>query len=252
MKTTGNTILITGGATGIGYAMAESFLEAGNEVIICGRRENRLLEAQKRHPDFHIRVCDIADRTDQEKLVKWISDELPNLNILINNAGIQRDIDLTKGIGEFLAGENEIIINLEAPIILSGMFIPHLIGKENAAIINISSGLGFIPSASMPVYSATKAGIHAFSMALRHQLLKHGIKVFEVIPPGVDTELNIEGRAGRGGYKPDLKPEEFVAGIMKVFKNDVFEIGYGMTAGLINASRKELDESFRRMNSQGG
>jgi uncharacterized oxidoreductase len=250
MKTTGNTIVITGGATGIGYAMAESFLEAGNEVIICGRRENRLLEAQKRHPELHIRVCDAADRAEQEKLIKWISEKFPNLNILVNNAGIQRDIDFTKGIDEFLDGENEIIINLEAPIILSGMFVPHLIGKKNAAIINISSGLGFIPAASMPVYSATKAGLHAFSMALRHQLLNHGIKVFEVVPPGVDTELNMEGRSGRGGYKPDLKPAEFVAGIMNDLKNDVFEIGYGMTAGLIKASRKELDESFRRMNSQ--
>jgi uncharacterized oxidoreductase len=101
----------------------------------------------------------------------------------------------------------------------------------------------------MPVYSATKAGLHAFSMALRHQLLKHGIKVFEVVPPGVETELNLEGRSGRGGYKPDLKPDEFVAGIMNSFKDDVFEIGYGMTAGLSKASRKELDESFKRMNS---
>ena len=250
MKISGNTILITGGATGIGYAMAESFLEEGNEVIICGRRKNRLLEARKRHPEFHIKVCDVADRANQEKLVKWIYDEFPNLNILVNNAGIQRDIDFTTGISGFLDGENEIIINLESPIILSGMFIPHLIGKKNAAIINISSGLGFIPAASMPVYSATKAGLHAFSMALRYQLLKYSVKVFEVVPPAVDTELNMEGRGGRGGYKPDLKPGEFVAAIMKDFKNDVFEIGYGMTAGLINASRKELDESFRRMNSQ--
>jgi uncharacterized oxidoreductase len=102
----------------------------------------------------------------------------------------------------------------------------------------------------MPVYSATKAGLHAFSMALRHQLLNHGIKVFEVVPPGVDTELNMEGRSGRGGYKAGLTPEEFVAGIMKGFKNDIFEIGYGVTAGLSKASREELDENFRRMNSQ--
>jgi uncharacterized oxidoreductase len=101
----------------------------------------------------------------------------------------------------------------------------------------------------MPVYSATKAGLHAFSMALRYQLLKHGIKVFEVVPPGVDTELNMEGRSGRGGYKAGLTPEEFIAGIMKAFKNDILEIGYGTTAGLSKASRKELDESFKRMNS---
>ncbi len=250
MDISGNTILITGGATGIGYAIAESFLASGNEVIICGRREDRLLEAQKKHPEFHIKVCDVADEEDQRTLVEWITAKFNNLNILVNNAGVQRDIDFTNGISEFLAGENEIKINLEAPIILTGLFIPHLTGKKEAAIINVSSGLGFIPAARMPVYSATKAGIHAFSMALRQQLIKLGIKVFEVVPPAVETELNPEGRAKRGNYKVDLKPEEFVAAIMKGFKNNIFEIGYGMTEGLIKASREELDKSFQQMNSR--
>jgi uncharacterized oxidoreductase len=250
MKISGNTVLITGGATGIGYAMAESFLEAGNAVIICGRREERLLEAQKKHPDFHIKVCNVAEEAGRRTLVEWITTTFGNLNILVNNAGVQRDIDFTKGIAEFLAGENEIKINLEAPIVLSGLFIPYLIGKKEAAIINVSSGLGFVPIARMPVYSATKAGMHAFSMALRQQLLKLGIKVFEVVPPMVDTELNPEGRAKRGNFKVDLKPEEFVASVMKGFKNDVFEIGYGATEGFIKASRAELDKSFQQMNSR--
>jgi uncharacterized oxidoreductase len=102
----------------------------------------------------------------------------------------------------------------------------------------------------MPVYSATKAGIHAFSLALRHQLAKTGIKVFEVVPPAVDTELNAEGRAQRGNFKADLKPAEYVASVMKAFENDVFEIGYGMTEGLIKASRPDLDKSFQQMNSR--
>ncbi len=250
MNISGNTILITGGATGIGYAIAESFLEAGNEVIICGRREERLLEAQKKHPELHIKVCNVAEEGDRRTLVEWVSVHFSNLNILINNAGVQRDIEFTKGISEFLSGENEIRINLESPIILSGLFIPHLTGKKEAAIINVSSGLGFIPAARMPVYSASKAGMHAFSMALRQQLLKSGIKVFEVVPPAVETELNPEGRAKRGNYKVDLMPDEFVAAVMKGFKNDIFEIGYGMTAGLIKASRKELDKSFQQMNSR--
>jgi len=250
MEISGNTVLITGGATGIGYAMAEYFLEEGNEVIICGRRKEKLLKAQQKHPDFHVKVCDIAEAKDRETLLNWISSSFNNLNILVNNAGIQRDIDFTKGISEFLDGENEIRINLEAPIILSGMFIPILAGKKNAAIINISSGLGFVPAACMPVYSASKAGLHAYTMALRYQLLKSGIKVFEIVPPAVDTELNPEGRAGRGNYKAGLKPREFVAAVMKGFKNDVFEIGYGMTEGHIKASREELDRSFQRMNSQ--
>jgi uncharacterized oxidoreductase len=250
MNISGNTILITGGATGIGYALAESFLKAGNEVIICGRREGRLLEAQNKHPEFHIKVCNVAEEADQRALVEWISTRFSNLNILVNNAGVQRDIDFTKGISEFLAGDNEIKINLEATIILTGMFIPYLIGKKESAIINISSGLGFVPAARMPVYSATKAGLHAFSMALRQQLLKVGIKVFEVVPPAVDTELNPEGRAKRGNFKIDLKPEELVAALMKGFINNIFEIGYGMTEGHIKASREELDRSFQQMNSR--
>jgi uncharacterized oxidoreductase len=250
MKISGNTVLITGGATGIGYAFAEAFLEAGNEVIICGRREKRLLEAQKKHPNLRIKVCNVAEETDRRALVEWAAANFSKVNILINNAGVQRDIDFTKGIGEFLAGESEIRIDLEAPIVLSGLFIPYLAGKTEAAIINVSSGLGFVPAARMPVYSATKAGLHAFSMALRHQLSKLGIKVFEVVPPAVDTELNPEGRAKRGNFKAGVTPEEFVAGVMKGFKNDVFEIGFGMTEGFIKASRAELDRSFQQMNSR--
>jgi uncharacterized oxidoreductase len=250
MEMSGNTVLITGGATGIGYAMAELFLAAGNEVIICGRREERLLAAQRVHPGLHVKVSNVAEEGDRRKLVEWVTAKFSNLNMLVNNAGVQRDIDFKDGIADFLAGENEIAINLEAPVILSGLFIPLLTGKKGAAIINVSSGLGFVPAARMPVYSATKAGMHAFSLALRHQLAKTGIKVFEVVPPAVDTELNAEGRAKRGNFKVDLTPAEFVAPVMKAFENDVFEIGYGMTEGLIKASRPDLDKSFQQMNSR--
>lgn len=250
MDISGNTILITGGATGIGYAFAESFLVAGNEVIICGRRKEKLNEAQKKHPDFHIKACNLAEEKDRRSLVEWISSRFNSLNIVVNNAGIQRDIDFTKGISGFLNGENEISINLEAPIILTGLLIPLLTGKKDAAIINVSSGLGFIPAARTPVYSATKAGIHAFSMALRHQLSGVGIKVIEVIPPAVDTELNQEGRSRRGNYRPDVKPGEFVVAVMKGLKNDLPEIGYGTTERLNKASREELDNSFQQMNSR--
>jgi uncharacterized oxidoreductase len=250
MDISGNTILITGGATGIGYAMAEAFLEAGNEVIICGRREERLIEAVKKHPELHYKVCDIAGEASRSELVSWMLAEFGNFNVLVNNAGIQRDIDFTNGVSGYLSGENEIRINLEAPIVLTGLCIPLLTGKKQAAIINISSGLGFIPAAPMPVYSATKAGIHAFSMALRHQLNKSGIKVYEVVPPTIETELNREGRAKRGHYKVDLMPAEFVSAVMQGLKDDVFEIGYGMTQGLIKASREDLDRAFLQMNSR--
>jgi uncharacterized oxidoreductase len=248
MKLSGNTVLITGGATGIGFAMAQAFLQAGSEVIICGRREARLREAQQRCPALHLRTCDVTNRSDCRALVQWVGANFPSFNMLVNNAGVQRDIDFTKGVEAYLAGESEIKVNLEAPIILSGLFVPQLIGKTQAAIINISSGLGFVPAAPMPVYSATKAGIHAFTMALRHQLSKLGIKVFEVVPPPVDTELNPEGRARRGDFKAGLAPEEFVAAIMHGLEADALEIGYGMTAAMLNASKAELDRRFQQMN----
>ena len=175
----GNTALITGVATGIGLALAEAFLAAGSEVVICGRRESRLLEAQQRRPSLHVRTCDLANPEECKALAHWTARNFKSVNLLINNAGIQRDIDFVQGADELLSGQSEIRINLEAAILLSGLFVPQLIGKTQAAIVNVTSGLGFVPAARMPVYSATKAAMHAFSMALRHQLKPVGIQVLE-------------------------------------------------------------------------
>lgn len=248
MELSGQTVLITGGGSGIGYALAEAFLSAGSRVAVCGRRDGELLRAQKNHPDLLIKTCDVSKEEDRLALLEWAGRVLPDLNVLVNNAGIQRDIDFTGGVGEFLAGDNEIRVNLEAPIVLSGIFIPLLRRNRNPAIINVSSGLGFIPSAKTPVYSASKAGIHAFSMALRHQLKDAGFQVFEIVPPAVDTGLNPEGRAKRGHFKPVLGPMEFVASVMKDLERNIPEIGYGDTENLIRASRPELDRNFERMN----
>ena len=250
MRLSDNAVLITGGGTGIGYAMAEAFLEAGSTVAICGRTAKRLLEARAKHPELHTRVCDVSKEEDRKGLVDWAAAQLPGLNVLVNNAGVQRDVDFTKGIDDFLAGENEIRVNLEAAIILCGLFVPLLSKNKGAAIVNVSSGLGFVPAVRMPVYSASKAGVHAYSMALRQQLSKVGIKVFEVVPPAVDTELNPIGRVKRGNFKANLSPKEFVSAVMKGLENDVFEIGFGMTAGFIHASRDDLDKSFQQMNSR--
>jgi uncharacterized oxidoreductase len=250
MKLSGNTVLITGGATGIGFAMAEALLHAGSEVIICGRREQRLKEAREKHPELHTRICDVASIEDCKALAEWTAAHFKNLNVLVNNAGVQRDIDFTRGADAYFAGESEIRTNLEAPIILSALFIPQLVGKHEPAIVNVSSGLGFVPAARMPIYSATKAGLHAFAMALRHQLSKVGIRVYEVVPPAVDTDLNPEGRAQRGNFKANVTAEEFTAAVMKGLEEDLPEIGYGMSAGMLNASRADLDRSFQLMNSR--
>ena len=159
MKMSNNHILITGGATGIGFSMAKCFLARGNQVLICGRREDRLAQAAKQLPGIQTVKCDVTNAENRAGLLTYVQKAFPEMNILVNNAGIQRDMDLTKGTADFDSGENEIRVNLEAPILLSALFTPLLAGKDNAAIIHVSSGLAFMPdySVGMPIYHATKA-----------------------------------------------------------------------------------------------
>jgi len=226
MRMEGNTILITGGATGIGFSMAKSFLKRGNTVIICGRREDRLAQAAGELPGLHTVKCDVAVPGDREKLLQHMKKKFPEVNILINNAGVQRDIDLKKEIPE--AECDEVRINLEAPICLSSMFVPLLTGKDNAAIVNVSSGLAFMieRAAGMPIYCSTKAGLHAFSMAQRIQLAPIGIRVIEMIPPMVESELNIESRRKRNMVKSPymLTSDDYVEKALAKMEQDVNEI----------------------------
>ena len=248
MKISGNTVLITGGATGIGLALAEAFFRKGNEVIICGRRKNKLLEAQKKLPKLHIKVCDISKDRNRKALFDWATSNFTNLNILVNNAGIQREIDLTQVIADLESGEDEIGVNLEAPIYLSALFIPHLIKQKESAIVNISSGLAFVPIAAMPVYCATKAAIHSFSLSLRHQLDVTKVKVYEVVPPIVDTELDKGARGQRGQDNRGIKPEEVAAATIKGVENDDFEIVIGMAQNLRMGARTNPEQAFKQIN----
>ena len=224
----GNTILITGGATGIGYSMAKYLYDRKNTIIICGRRENRLADAGKELQGIHTVKCDVANPGDRTTLFEHIKKNFPGLNILINNAGIQCDIDLTKGLSDSDGVNNEIRINLEAPVYLSALFTPLLLGKENAAIVNVSSGLAFMAerAAGMPVYCATKAGLHTFSITQRIQLAPHGIRVVEIIPPMVESELNIEGRKKRNMVKSPymISADEFVSKALVQMEQDIDEI----------------------------
>ena len=199
MQMNGNAILITGGATGIGYAMAKYFRARDNEVLICGRREDRLAQAAQELPGLRTFWCDVTAPDDRAALLSYVRSSFPDINILVNNAGIQRDIDLTQGMADFESGASEILVNLEAPILLSALFTPLLVGKENAAIVHVSSGLAFMVerAARAPIYCATKAALHAFSIAQRIQLAPLGIRVIELIPPMVESELNMEGRRKR-------------------------------------------------------
>jgi uncharacterized oxidoreductase len=248
MKTAGNTILITGGATGIGFALADALLEAGNEVIICGRRQGKLDGAKRRLSKVNAIRCDISDAKERRALFDWTIRNFPNLNILVNNAGIQRPIDFRKGTKDLLAGEDEIETNLRAPVYLSALFIPHLMKQEEAAIVNISSGLAFIPLAAVPVYCATKAAIHSFSLSLRHQLKETSIKVFEIIPPIVDTELHKGPRERRGQRDRGLKPEEIALATLRALGADDYELAVGRAQSLRMGARSDPERLFQMMN----
>jgi len=249
MKINGNTVLITGGATGIGFALAQDLVQAGNEVIICGRRENKLAEAKGKLPLIHTRVCDVSKDKDRRELFAWARANFPNLNILVNNAGIQRMIDLTKGI-EALAGEDEIEINLKACVHLSALFIPFFMEKKEAAIVNVSSGLGFVPLAIMPVYCATKAALHSFSISLRYQLRNTPIRVFEIIPPMVDTELDRGGRDRRGQEYRGIPPAEVARAAISALERNDFEVAVGTAENLRAGSRTNPEQAFQNMNKR--
>jgi uncharacterized oxidoreductase len=249
MRTTGNTILITGGATGIGLALAELFVKEGNEVVICGRRERKLLEAKRSLPQLHVKVCDVAGMENRIALFEWAIANFGNLNILVNNAGIQREVDFRKGTADLLAAENEIEINLQAPIHLSALFIPHLMQQTEAAILNISSGLGFVPIAGMPVYCATKAALHSFCWSLRHQLKDTSVKVFEVIPPTVDTELDQGARARRGQTDRGIPPAQVAEAALQALGKDEFEIAVGRAQFIRDGARNAPEQTFQGMNA---
>ena len=248
MKTQGNTVLITGGATGIGFSLAEAFVKAGNQVVVCGRRETKLRDAKTKLPQVHTRVCDLSKNDERRLLYEWARSNFNEVNILVNNAGIQRMIDLKKGINELSAGEDEIEVNLKACVHLSALFIPSFLKKKEAAIINVSSGLCFVPIAIMPVYCATKAAIHSFTQSLRHQLRDTSIRVFEVIPPTVDTELDKEARGQRGQEDRGIPPVEVAKATMKALESNQFEVLVGMAENLRTGARTNPEQVFQNMN----
>jgi uncharacterized oxidoreductase len=219
MKTTGNTILITGGTSGIGLAFAKEFLRLANTVIICGRRQNKLSEIEQQHKGIITRTCDVADSSDRESLANWVINNYPDVNVLINNAGVQLLTDMTKPI-DLDRVNSEISTNLTAPIHLASLFAPHLSTKFDAAIINISSGLAFVPIAFMPVYCATKAALHSITLSLRHQLRDTAVKVFEIAPPAVDTELGSDRREDKTQSHGGLPVADFLSEAMEAIKND--------------------------------
>ena len=165
------------------------------------------------------------------------------MNVLVNNAGIQRYPRLAEGEGDWAAAAQEIAINLEAPLHLTTLLVPHLRQQQNPAVVNVTSGLAFAPLARAPIYSATKAALHSFTLSLRHQLAATPVRVVEIIPPAVNTDL---GGPGLHTFGVDL--DAFADDILPRLRRGDTEVGFGFTEDARHASRQELDEMFQRMN----
>lgn len=189
MNLANNKILITGGASGIGLGLTERFVKEGNTVIICGRRELILKEVSDKFPSVITKVCDLSVESERIDLFKWIADNHPDLNILINNAGIQQWMNISD-VDFYQRSKIEITTNIEAPIHLISLFIelPSL-----KTIMNVTSGLSFVPLSKVPVYSATKAFFHSFTLFLQYVLKSENIEVIEIIPPMLNTDLGGKG-----------------------------------------------------------
>lgn len=201
MLTTGNTILITGGGSGIGRGLAEAFHAKGNQVIIAGRRQSMLDAVVAANPGMMAYSVDMADADSIVAFAATVIAAHPGLNAVVNNAGIMVVEDLPGG--DYLPiAESTIATNLLGPIRLTSALLPHLLVQPRATILTVSSGLAFVPMAATPTYSATKSAIHAYSVALRHQLRNTAVEVLEIAPPYVQTELMGSGQANDPSAMP--------------------------------------------------
>ncbi len=213
MELTGNTILITGGGSGIGRGLAAAFHAMGNQVVIAGRRKSALAETAAANPGLKSFTVDMQDPASIRALAAKIVGEFPRLNVLINNAGIMRRENLLAQQSGLADAEAIVATNLLGPIRLTAALLPHLEKQPHAAIVNVSSGLAFLPMAVTPTYCATKAAIHSYTLSLRCQLRKTAIEVIELIPPYVQTDLM------DGADDPRAMPlRQFIAEVMRILK----------------------------------
>ena len=214
MQMTGNTVLVTGGGSGIGQGLAGEFLARGNDVVIAARADKALAQTLAADPQVRSVALDQADARSIATFADEVRTRHPDVNILINNAGIQTPEDLTQG--KTGAAEAQIITNLLGPIRVTAALLSQLMSMPHAAIINVSSGLGFVPSAGVPTYSATKAAVHAYTRSLRFQLRDTRVQVIEVVPPYVQTNLQ-----RHESNDPSAMPlDDFVAEVMKLLTDE--------------------------------
>jgi uncharacterized oxidoreductase len=214
MKLTGNTILITGGGSGIGRGLAEAFHALGNQVVIAGRRKQVLEQTTAANPGMTSVLLDIDDATSIRALASHLGANYPTLNVLINNAGIMRAENLLAERVDVADAEATIITNLLGPIRLTAALLPLLRKQPHSTIINISSGLATVPLTLTPTYCATKAAIHSYTQSLRYQLRETTTEVLELIPPYVGTEL----MSGASSDPRAMPLDKFIAEVMEILK----------------------------------
>lgn len=214
MRKDGNTILITGGGSGIGRELAQRWHDTGNTVVVAGRTEESLRESAEGRENIHVMTLDASDAGDIARFVGDILERFPALNVLVNNAGIMRYEDIT-GSRDLADAEAEVTTNLLGPIRLTDALIDHLKAQDGAAIVNVTSGLAFVPMPKAATYSATKAALHSYTVSLRKKL-EGQIEVIELAPPGVQTELT-PGQSSREGYMP---LDDYAAAVMAQFLSD--------------------------------
>lgn len=215
MDMTGNTILITGGGSGIGRGLAEQFHKLGNKVIIAGRRADVLAEVVAVNPGMASVVFDVEDGVAIPAFAAKVAADFPELNVLINNAGIMKAEDMLAEPYDLTDAEATIAINLLGPIRLTAALLPQLKAQGKAAVLNVSSGLAFVPLGMTPTYSATKAALHSWSQSLRYQLRKTSVEVIEVAPPAVGTDLMPQSRANPMAMQLDAYIAETMALLTK-------------------------------------
>lgn len=214
MQISGNTILITGGGSGIGRGLAEALLREGNQVIVAGRRREALEQVTTANPGMSSAVLDITNADAIRSFADQVTKDFPRLNVVIQNAGIMRSENLSEGSVE--DAEATITTNLLGPIRLTAALLPTLLKQPKATVMTVSSGLAFVPLAMTPTYCATKAAIHSYSQSLRYQLRNSSVQVMELIPPYVQTELTGERQAN----DPRAMPlGEFITEVMSLLKS---------------------------------
>ena len=230
------TILITGGTSGLGYEFATQLLALGNTVLLTGRDPAKLAQAQQRLPQVHTFQSDVSDPAAIQQLYEQVTAQFPALNILINNAGQMRKLNLNDPAVDLFDVTREIEVNLLGPIRMVQQFLPHLKAQKAAAILNVSSGLALVPYPLSPVYGATKAGLHSYTQALRVQLQGTPVKVFELVAPAAKTPLNDK-------FASDVKdsdlmaPDKIIAQTLKAVQADTWEVYPGLASVIRYASR---------------